>query len=161
MSEHEENLSVDAGIPIEQMLLIVTGAHLRGERMDRPLAYQLADAVRTWVHHQPERLGLQLEPVVCSDIWYVNDAELQMRPTISIGGPGVNALTAYFAQHLSPATMGTDQVVLQMDPEWVDLRVAVWGMDHDSTCDAVDVFEQRHLSDYLRAVVTQVEPLVD
>jgi len=150
---------IDPGIPIEQMFLIVVGSHLRAERMDRPLAYDLADAAAAWFEQRKDQLPAPLEPVVCSDIWYVNDTSLQKRPTISIGGPGVNALTAYYSQHLPPATVEPGDGVIQCDQEWVDLRVSIWGMDHASTVKATQRFIRHHLESYLRAVVTQVEPL--
>jgi len=41
--------------------------------------------------------------LVCSDVWYLNNDPLRSRPTISIGGPGVNALSAYLADKLPSA----------------------------------------------------------
>jgi len=163
MAEHPEQRgkSIDPGVPVEQMLLIVCGAHLRAERMDRPLAYDLADAISAWFEQRQGQGLAQVEPIVCSDIWYVNDHDLQRRPTISIGGPGVNALSAYYSQHLPAVTMEPDQGAIQIDEEWVDLRVSIWGPDHASTRKAVQRFINKHLDVYLKAVVTQVEPLTE
>ncbi len=140
------------------LLLVVVGAHLRAETADRPLAYRLSERIRAWM----EKFGQHLNPpilcVVCSDVWYINDESLHGRPTISVGGPGVNALSAYFHDKLNTALARDEQFIIQLDPEFVDLRVSVWGMDHQLTVHALDQFVERYLDAYLRAVATQVEP---
>jgi hypothetical protein len=97
-------------------------------------------------------------PVVCSDIWYMNQEALHQRPTISLGGPGVNALSQYYAEKLTPAVVRENKIILQLDPEFTDLRVCIWGMNHSLTVDAVELFYRKYLDGYLRAVATQVEP---
>jgi hypothetical protein len=154
MEESTPPSELDAG----RLLLIVVGAHLRAEVGDRPLAYRLAEAMRQWINQQDAALELPLAPVVCCDIWYLNQEPLHRWPTISLGGPGVNALSAYFAQKLNPALVRDDQLVIQLDPEFVDLRVCIWGRDHQRTVQATDQFIRTYLESYLRAVATQVEP---
>jgi hypothetical protein len=51
--------------------------------------------------------------------------------------------------------------IIQLDPDFVDLRACIWGMDHDLTIEALDTFIDRYLTDYLKAVLTQVEPHED
>ncbi len=140
------------------LLLIVVGAHLRAEIVDRPLGYLLRDRIVHWLNTRDAEINIPLLPVVCSDIWYVNQRELQQRPTISLGGPRVNALSAYYANKLSPALVLDDQLLVQLDPEFVDLRVGVWGMNNDLTAGALDLFTNKYLDAFLRAAVTQVEP---
>ena len=154
-SEHD--LSVDAA----SLLLIVVGAHLRAEMADRPLAYRLQEQIQSWLGDHRDELGVEIRPVVCSDIWYVNQPQLQRRPTISLGGPGVNALSAYYAQKLTAALVSDDQLMVQLDPEFVDLRVSAWGVNHEMTVRVLQLFVDKYLDDYLRAVATQVEPQVD
>lgn len=160
MSDEQPNGSGVALDPAN-LLLIVVGAHLRAEMADRPLAYRLAERVRAWLEKHGHALNVPIVPVVCSDIWYVNDEDLQPRPTISIGGPGVNALSAYFHDKLKTAAAVDDQFMIQLDPEFIDLRACVWGMDHALTVKALDVFVKKYLDGYMRAVATQVEPQVD
>jgi hypothetical protein len=143
---------------VTDLMLIVVGAHLRAEMADRPLAYQLKQRIDQWLDRHRRGMNISLTPVVCSDIWYVNNEPLQSRPTISIGGPGVNGLSAYFRQKLHDAMVRENQIVIQLDPEFTDLRVSVWGMDHALTVEAMDLFMTRFLESYLRAVLTQVEP---
>ena len=150
------------GIDPSNLLLIVVGAHLRAEVADRPLAYRLQAAVHRWVTGHASELGADaFLPVVCSDIWYVNHPSLQRRPTISVGGPGVNALSAYFTDKLNAASVEENRYLIQLDPEFVDLRASIWGMNHELTVQALDTFQQRYLDGFLRAVGTQVEPKHD
>jgi hypothetical protein len=144
----------------DPVVLIVVGACLRGEVADRPLAYRLQRRVRRWLKRHAGTLEIPIDALVCTDVWYLNSDELQHRPTISLGGPGVNALSAYLAQHLDEPDEDT-HVLIHMDPEFTDLRIAVWGMDHELTAKGVDVFTQQYMNDFLRAVATQIEPRED
>ncbi|MEX2215800.1 MAG: hypothetical protein WD768_16940 [Phycisphaeraceae bacterium] len=143
------------------LLLVVVGAHLRAETADRPLAYRLVERIRAWLEKHGQAINPPVMPIVCSDIWYVNDEALQGRPTISVGGPGVNALSAYYHQKLKTAVARSDDYLIQLDPEFVDLRVSVWGRDHNLTVAALEVFVSKYLDAYLRAVATQVEPKIE
>src|SRR3954447_8045376 len=71
-----------------RLLLIVTGRILRAEELDRPLAYYLKQQVEL----ASERLGLAFKTLVVSDLGWMNNEPLQVAPTISVGGPGVNVL---------------------------------------------------------------------
>ena len=140
------------------ILLIVVGSHLRAEVADRPLAYGLRQRIGDWIELRQGDLNVQTVPVVCCDIWYLNQEALQRQPVISLGGPGVNALSAHFAHKLTPAQVRDEMFMIQLDPEFVDLRVCVWGMNHKLTVEALALYERRYLDVYLEAVVTQVEP---
>ena len=152
--------SIDAGPGIDpsNLVLLVVGAHLRGEIADRPLAYGLRDRMLRWIAESGRDINVPIVPVVCTDVWYVNQESLHQRPTVSIGGPGVNALSAYYAKNLDQAMLEDHKMVIQLDPEFVHLRVAIWGADHDLTTKALELFTSRYLDAYLRAVATQVEP---
>ena len=80
---------------------------------------------------------------------------------LSVGGPGVNALSAYYAQKVPAAVLRENKMIVQLDPEFVDLRVCIWGVNHRLTVEAMDLFIDRYLDDYLRAIATQVEPKID
>ncbi|MCE9590807.1 MAG: hypothetical protein K8S99_09820 [Planctomycetes bacterium] len=148
-----------AGVQVASLILIVTGAHLRAEMADRPLAYRLQKSVEGWLAKHAAALAGPLRVLVCSDIWFMNQpAVLHARPTISVGGPGVNALSAFFYQKLPHAPVHDAETLIQLDPEFTDLRACVWGMNHESTAAAVDRFIDEFLPAYLRAVATQVEP---
>ncbi|MEM8738238.1 MAG: hypothetical protein AAGG38_07140 [Planctomycetota bacterium] len=148
--------SSDASEPPHR-LMVVVGSHLRAEEADRPLAYQLIEEIERWKENNAAVLGVEIEPAVCTDLWYLNHEELRSLPTVCIGGPGVNALSAYLAQHLSDDNKQAD-VLLQIDPDFTDLQACVWGTDHGLTAHGLDLFVERYLDGYLRAVATQVEP---
>jgi hypothetical protein len=143
-----EELSVD------DLILIVVGAHLRAEVGDRPVAYRLRQRMLTWL---ADRYGLHgaaaapFTPLVCCDVWYLNDASLKDRPAISIGGPGVNALTAHLADKIPSAFVIDNTLIVQLDPAFDDLRACCWGMDTASTTAAVEAFEERYLDAFMHA----------
>ncbi len=138
-------------------VMIVVGAHLRAEEADRPLAYRLVEEIESWKEKHRSLLTVDIEPTVCTDLWYLNHDDLRRRPTICIGGPGVNALSAYLAQHLSDENNRAD-VLLQIDPDFTDLQACVWGTNQQLTTHGLQVFIDRYLDGYLKAVATQVEP---
>lgn len=147
-------------VDASRLLLLVVGGHLRAEMADRPEAYRMQDRINHWLRRHRGVLNVAITPLVCSDLWYLNHEELHQRPTISIGGPGVNLLAAHFARHL-PEAAAKQQVVIQIDPEFTDLRVLIWGSNHDLTVKGLDLFINQYLEGYLRAVASQVEPYVE
>ena len=165
--EHQDEQDADqaaSAVPqpeAHNMLLIVTGAHLRAEIADRPLAYDLQDQILQWLDDHADLITGDIMPVVCSDIWFINQQQLHSRPTISIGGPGVNGLSSYLTQRLTPALIQDGSKIIQLDPDFVDLRACIWGTDHDLTIEALDTFIDRYLNEFLKAVLTQVEPHED
>ena len=139
-------------------VLIVVGAHLRAEIGDRPLAYKVREQINDWAEEHESALRDPIIGIVCCDVWYLNNTELHRHPVISVGGPGVNALSAYFSDKLTSALVRDEKLIIQLDPEFVDLRSCIWGMDHDFTVEAVELFLRRYLAGYMEAVATQVEP---
>ena len=140
---------------LDTLLLIATGAHLRSEVGDRPLAYSLReDLLGNLEDRFPD--GSPIDIVVCSDLWRLNDESLSQVPTISIGGPGVNALTAYLGDKLASVFVIEDQLIVQADLEFDDLMVCCWGMDHELTVAAVQAFVDKYLDAYIDAVLRDV-----
>ena len=131
------------------LLLIVVGAHLEAERADRPLGYRVQDDVLHWQQKTPE--AVPLAPMVCTDLWYLNASELMLRPTISVGRPEHNAVSAYFANRLPTALVIDRSLQVQLDPEFVTLQACVWGVDEPATRSGVDLFVQRYLDEFLRS----------
>ncbi len=140
----------------DRLILIVTGAHLRAEIGDRPLAYGLRDRMLDWVRGASERDGVSgadaaSRIVVCSDLWYLNRDELRARPTVSIGGPGVNALSAHLGDTLPSAFAVEGVLVVQLDLDADGRLACCWGVDHRTTAAAVDAFAERYLDDFMTA----------
>jgi hypothetical protein len=130
------------------MLLIVTGSSLRAEEADRPLAYYLKQQV--------EGAAGQLDafpdpPVVhvIADFRWLHEDALQALPTISLGGPGVNAVAHRWLEDVPVSLAVDNQYYIQMDPDLKELRASIWGMDNPNTQLAVAVFLQRFLPRFL------------
>lgn len=140
-----------------RLLLIVVGAHLRAETQDRAVAYRLRARILELLSARfgPEKHGKPhpLAPVVCSDLWYLNNESLRTRPTVSVGGPDVNALTAYLADKLPSVLAVEDVFLVQMDPEFADVVACCWGAENADTLAAVDAFAERYLEGFLDAAL--------
>lgn len=143
-------------IHTDHLILIVTGAHLRAEAVDRPIAYGLRSRLAKWLaaHDQPED-PQRPRILVCSDVWYLNNDPLRSRPTISIGGPGVNALSAFLADKLPSAFAVEGVMLVQADLEFNDIIACCWGRDEQATAGAVDAFADRYLDDFMNAAERQ------
>jgi hypothetical protein len=131
-------------VDLSRLILIVTGAHLHAEAAHRPLAYSLQRAML-------ERLGRRGTAVVCSDIWYMNNDQLRGCPTVSLGGPALNALSAFLADKLPSAFVVDGRVLIQADPGFDDPIACCWGADDACTAAAVDAFKDRYLDAFLIA----------
>jgi hypothetical protein len=149
-------------IEVERLLPIVTGVQLKAELGDRPLAYRIEADIRKrlaeLLPRTDENAPPRLSPIVVSDVFYMNHEELQSRPMIAIGGPGMNMVSANLVDELPTALAIENVLVIQMDVELRDLRCAVWGMDHLSTVRAVETFVVKGYLDLLvKAAVKQLE----
>ena len=131
------------------LVLVVVGAHHRAEAEHRPIAYMLAGEVDRRVGELGG--GPPLRALVLSDIWYLNQPSMRARPTLSIGGPEVNALTAWAAGRVPEVFSVKDALAIHADLEWLDLLAAVWGVDAMATMAAAEAFSERYLDDFLRA----------
>ena len=146
----------------ERLIWIVTGVQLKAELGDRPLAYRIEQEIRSRLATllpsaepgEPPRLA----PVVVSDVYYLNNDEAQKAPTISIGGPGMNALSASLVEQLPTPVAIENTLVVQMDLEMNDHRCAVWGMNHLDTVRAVDTFIAKgYLDTFITGVVERLD----
>jgi hypothetical protein len=143
---------------VSRLVLIVTGSTLEAELLDRPTAYALRQAMIVWlVEHGMVKDAREASSrvLVCSDIWYMNQEELRTCPTVSIGGPGSNALTAFLGDKLPSAYVVDGQMIVQMDPELGggldDVVASCWGDNSQTTAAAVGAFQEKYLHDFLEA----------
>ena len=120
----------DADRPQERsLLLLVVGSTLLAEAIDRPAAYALREHINAWFADQGAELEPEerLVPVVCADLWFLNQPDLLHKPAIAIGAPSTNAAVAYFAGRL-PTVLAIDGgLQVCMDPELLEPRACVWG----------------------------------
>lgn len=136
---------------LDQAVLIVTGSTLRAEQTDRPIAYALAEAIRGGLDEFDPEHGLT--PVVCSDIWFLNQEEARVRPTVSLGGPGDNALTAYLTERFPTAESAQGEWAVQCEEGLDDAIALLWGVDAAGTQAAVAAFMERRLGLFVRSAV--------
>ena len=144
------------GSPL-RLLLIVTGSTLRAEEMDRPLGYYLKQKIEQSLKEAVAagRHGLDDYIVrVIADFRWIHDEPLQNLPTISLGGPGVNALAHRWLEDVPVSLAFSERYFIQMDPELTEPRASIWGMDNSTTQIAVSVFLGRFLPRFLERCAT-------
>jgi hypothetical protein len=147
------------GSPL-RLLLIVTGSTLRAEEMDRPLGYYLKQRIEQSLSEAAlaalaGRPGLEDYIVrVVADFRWIHDEPLQSLPTISLGGPGVNALAHRWLEEVPVSLAYSERYFIQMDPELTEIRASIWGMDNATTQIAVSVFLDRFLLRFLERCAT-------
>src|SRR6516165_260155 len=115
--------------PAPRVLLIATGSTLRAEEMDRPLAYYLKQRIERALAEviAAGREGLEDYVVrVVADFRWIHDEPLQNFPTISLGGPGVNALARRWLEEVPVSLAVGERYFIQMDPDLTDPRASVW-----------------------------------
>jgi len=124
-------------IDVNQTILVVVGSEVKPEEKDRPLAYKLMNQIG-----QSEKYGGQpfRKCVVISDLLFENDKIIQVCPTIAIGGPGVNLVSAKFVDKLPVSVNRDNQFFIQSESDFKTNRVSIWGMDQATTNDAIDEF---------------------
>ena len=140
-----------------RFLLIVTGSTLRAEEMDRPLGYYLKQRIEHALSEAVAdgRSGLEGYVVrVVADFRWIHDEPLQGLPTISLGGPGVNALAHRWLEDVPVSLAFSERYFIQMDPDLTEPRASVWGMDNATTQIAVSVFVDRFLPQFLERCAT-------
>jgi len=152
MFESPQSAESAHGLDVGQLVLIVVGADLRAETSDRLLGYRLREHMLRWYDEHGEDVDNPLDPVLCTDLWYLNDRSLTDRPVIAIGDPEINAASAYLANYLPTAFVVEQTLRVHLDPEFVQRSACVWGVNTSATVAAVDAFVERYLDAYLRAL---------
>jgi hypothetical protein len=135
-------------VDTDETVVIVTGSDLRAEERDRPTAYRLKQEIDQRSDGQVFRRA-----VVVGDSWFLENGIFHLNPSIAVGGPGVNGLSAQLAQQV-PVTWSQDQrAYVQTDFDGDPKRAILWGMDAESTMTAVQAFvAQGFLDDLLRRI---------
>ena len=146
--------------PAARLLLIVTGSTLRAEEVDRPLAYYLRQRVEQGLAESDLDAG-PFRVQVVADFRWIHDEPLQDAPTVSLGGPGVNALAHRWLEEIPVSLAVDEQYYIQMDPDLDEPRASIWGMDNASTQIAVSVFIERFLPRFLEQCATRTSNPTD
>lgn len=134
-------------------MLIVVGSGLEAEIEDRPLAHALAERCCAALDDAVDGPAGTMRAVVCTDLWYLNEASVRAAPVLAVGGPRRNALCAHLTAQL-PRRFGEDgQWVIQTPEEADDLVVLMWGESREQTRLAVRTFAQDVLDAFINASV--------
>ena len=136
----------------EKVIPVVVGAHPRAEIVDRPWAGRVARSIRATLRARgfdgPPDGPM---PLVVTDVWYLNDDQLRLQPTLVIGDPTLNAASAMLANRLPCAYAIENACQVLLDPEMLEPRVCLWGVDDESTHLAWHRFESKWLEEFLEA----------
>ena len=124
-------------LDVNQSILIVGGTDLEPEESDRPLAYRLKAAIEASPDfgNHPFRKCL-----VITDTLYRHDKIIQVCPTVAVGGPGVNAVSNELVEKLPVYLSKDNRYFIQLNKDFADSKIAIWGMDRDSTSEAMEMF---------------------
>jgi hypothetical protein len=125
---------------LQRTVLVVVGHGILPEEEDRPLAYDLKREITTRANGSDLRTA-----VVVTDVWLMNQELGDFFPAITIGGPAVNAFTEQIYADLPVVVARDQEIFVQMADE--GKRAALWGMDQESTKEAVDTFVRDGLLD--------------
>ena len=140
----------DKPVESDQVLPIVVGAHLRAELGDRIRATQVRNAIVEWMGSN--EIDGPPWPIVCSDLWYMNQVELKVQPTICIGHPEINAATAAISAKLPTAILVDDSYRIQLDPAYIDRTCCLWGVDNAHSQHAIEAFIADFLPEFLGSI---------
>jgi hypothetical protein len=124
--------------------------------MDRPLGYYLKRKIEAVLAASAKKLGSKTDRDlsdyqvrVVADFRWIHDEFLQSLPTISLGGPGVNALAHRWLEEVPISLAYNERYFIQMDPDLTEPRASIWGMDNPTTQIAVSIFLDRFLPPFL------------
>ncbi len=137
-------------IDVNQTILIVVGIDLKPEEIDRPIAYLLQKEIESskYFGDHPFR-----KCIVISDGMYTHDKILRACPTIAIGGPGVNSAAAEFVEKLPVYLSKDNKYFIQLEKDFATQDVSIWGMDRETTKEAVDMFVANGiLNEFLKSI---------
>ena len=147
MTASTPQFNLDMSPPPRRLLPVVVGAGPRSELADRPLAHGIVDAIRNSDDLPP---AADLHPLIVTDLWYLNDRDLMLQPTISIGDPEQNAASAFYGGRLPTMLMVEEQYRVLMDQDAGIGHACLWGTSHAATITAVEAFIDRCLPSFLQ-----------
>lgn len=121
-----------------ETVAVVVAAALDAEAPDRLVAQGLQLEVGKRGAGHPYRRA-----VLMSDAAWFETPLFHAAPTIAVGGPGVNGVSARFVPELPTVWTADDRALIQAEFRESVPRVTLWGMDAAATAAAVDAFVTR------------------
>ncbi|MEE2719687.1 MAG: hypothetical protein VX727_07870 [Planctomycetota bacterium] len=147
MTDSTPTFNLDMSPSPRRLIPVVVGAGPRSELADRPLARGIMEAIAGSDDLPP---AADLHPLIVTDLWYLNDRELMLQPTIAIGDPEQNAASAFFGGRLPTMLMVEEQYRVLMDQDAGIGHACLWGTSHAATVTAVEAFIERCLPAFLQ-----------
>jgi hypothetical protein len=142
---------VDLDAPLA---VVVVGADPAAEVYDRPIARYLVERINAWAGAHAAQTGRPVPGAYCiTDLWYLNNAHLRMRPTVAVGAPAVNAMSAMIVGRVPPVFAVADRYAVHVQPEFEQLVACCWGIDPAETHAAAAYFAERTMAEFLRSAV--------
>jgi hypothetical protein len=125
-------------VDVGETVAVVVAGELDPEAPDRLSALALkAEIDRRGAGHPYRRA------VVMTDQAWFETPLFHASPTIAVGGPGVNGVSARFGQELPTVWTADDRALIQAEFREAAPRATVWGMDRDATAASVEAFMVR------------------
>lgn len=140
----------------ETVIVVVGGIRddeERGDDRDRTLAITLCREIDGRADGQPYRRA-----VLVADQEFLDRPDLHRHPTISVGGPGVNAVAERLVAELPTMWRHEDKAFVQAELE-DSRRIAIWGMDAAATAKALEAFTTEGFLDVLLDRIWRVKPI--
>lgn len=122
----------------EETVVIVIGSDLEPGHPDR----LGAEALKAEIDSRGRGWSYRRAVVVDDERWFETPM-IHAAPTISIGGPGANGVSARMAGELPAVWTDADRVVIQAELSDGPRRATLWGSDRHATREAVDAFIAR------------------
>lgn len=136
-----------------ETVLVIVGTGGSSSERDR----QLADSLRANIDRRGDGLTYR-RAVVVTDQMFLARPQLHRHPTIAIGGPGVNAVSQFYATDLPTVWQDEERCYVQAELEGAAKRVAVWGTNAGATAQAVDAFVSQGFLENLLERIWRMRP---
>lgn len=136
----------------DETVVVVIGGTGEDDSGDRPIAEVLRREIDGRADGQAYRRA-----VVLTDAEFLDSPGLHRNPTITIGGPGVNAVAQRLVAELPTMWQHEDRSFVQAELE-ESRRIAIWGMDRVCTAKAVEAFLQEGFLDILLDRIWRLKP---
>ncbi len=133
---------------------LVVGSHPSAEQDDRPTVYRLQVEVDRAIKERctsNDHGARALRSQILTDLWFMNDASLVAGPAIAVGTATTNAAVAHLALRLPQAMVVDGGFEILLDRTGGDHRVCLRGIDGKSTANAVDVFVEKFLAEWIES----------
>jgi hypothetical protein len=136
-----------------ETVLVIVGTGGTAPDRDR----RLADSLRDNIDRRGDGLTYR-RALVLTDQVYLARPELHRHPTIAIGGPGVNAVSQFYAADLPTVWQDEQRCYVQAELDGATKRVAVWGTNAGATAQAVDAFVSEGILESLLERIWKLRP---